>query len=327
MSICLIASTIIYYTFFALNEFKGEKIVTVSRGMSLKQVADSLKSNGVIRNKYLFELAGKFLGLEKKILAGKYLFYNGLTNVDILNDLKTGRSALLISVTIPEGLRAVDQASLFSKMLGVDSAKISSLVFDENYVNDLGIKGKSLEGYLLPDTYHFYWQTEEEEIIKRLVTAFWNIFNDTLQQKIQNKGLKIHNVITMASIVEGETNLDSERSTISGVYYNRLRKKIPLQADPTIQYIIKDGPRRLTYNDLKIKSPYNTYLYPGLPPGPINNPGKASLLAAVFPEKHDYLYFVVSLKGGHIFSKTYTEHQRAVMKFRRMRENVTLSGK
>ncbi len=324
--IFLVTSIFVYYTFFAVKYFEGEKIIIVSKGMSLNQVADSLEANGIIRSKFLFGLAGKYLGLEKRIRAGKYLFHEGLSNLEILKDLKTGNSALLISVTIPEGLRIIDQSKLFSKILGVDSAKLTKLTFDEDFVKSLGHTEGHLEGFLLPDTYHFYWQTDEEEIIRRLVDAFWNFLNDSLQADIQMRGLSIKEILTMASIIEGETNLDSERAKIAGVYYNRLRKKIPLQADPTIQYIIKDSPRRLTYSDLKINSRYNTYLFSGLPPGPINNPGRASILAAIFPEKHDYLYFVVSLKGGHEFSKTYDEHQRAVNRYRRMRDIKISSG-
>ncbi len=308
-----------YFTFLAPNYFEGKITIKVSKGMSFGQVAESLKANNVIKNKTLFEIAGKIIGAENDIKIGKYLFVSGMTNLEILDDLKSGRSALRLSVTIREGLKATQQAQIYTHQLGIDSVKFMELVFDKTYAKKLGADGESLEGYLMPDTYQFYWQTDEEEIIERMVEQFWKVYNDTLQQRAKILGLSTNEVITMASIIEGETDLDSERATIAGVYYNRLRKRMLLQADPTIQYIIEDGPRRLRYSDLKIESPYNTYRYLGLPPGPINNPGKASILAALYPEKHKYIFFVATGIEGHTFTRTYSEHQKAVSQFRKNR--------
>lgn len=317
--VVILFSGLAYFTFFAPNYFEGEIIIKVSKGMTFGQVAESLKANNVIKNKTLFEIAGKISSVEKNIKIGKYLFIGGMTNLDILGDLKTGKSALRLSVTIREGLKATQQAKIYAQQLGIDSSKFTELVFDNSYAKKLGADGESLEGYLMPDTYQFYWQTDEEEIIEKMVEQFWKVYNDTLQQRAKILGLSNNEVITMASIVEGETDLDSERATIAGVYYNRLRKRIFLQADPTIQYILEDGPRRLKYSDLQIESPYNTYRHSGLPPGPINNPGRASIIAALFPEKHKYIFFVATGFEGHTFTQTYSEHQRAVSQFRKNR--------
>jgi UPF0755 protein len=134
--------------------------------------------------------------------------------------------------------------------------------------------------------------------------------------------MSLKEVVTLASIVEGESGVDAERPTIAGVYLNRLRKNMKLEADPTIQYVLPGGPRRLLYTDLRIDSPYNTYLYRGLPPGPVNNPGKQSILGVLYPEKHQYLYFVATGVGGHRFSKTFSEHQKAIRVYRKVRREI-----
>lgn len=301
--------------------FEGEKVFKVSKGMSFLQVVDSLESNGIIRSKILFRIAGKFKNVDKNIKVGKYLIHDKMKNIDVLNCLITGKSALKINVTIPEGLTARMQAKIFARELGIDSARYVELVNDESYVKKQNIDASSLEGYLMPETYQFYWQPEEEEIIERILEQFWKIYNDTLKQRAKILGLTTNQVLTIASIIEGETRLDFEKPIIAGVYYNRLRKKMLLQADPTIQYVLEDGPRQLKYSDLQIESPYNTYRYIGLPPTPINNPGKTSIIAALYPAKHDYIYFVVSGDGGHVFSRTYSEHQKAVNKYRKFRAN------
>jgi UPF0755 protein len=306
-----------YYMFVAQNYFENQELIPVSKGMTFDEVIDTLKSRGVIRNKPLFELAGKILNTERRVRIGKYLFRSGVTNRQILEDLATGRSALLIKVTIPEGLKASAQAGILREMVGIDSQKFVSYVFDAAYAKKLGIAAGSLEGYLMPNTYQFYWQTEECVIIERMVEEFWKVYNETLRRRTETLGLTINGVVTMASIVEAETGVDSERAIIAGVYYNRIKKKMLLQADPTIQYLLNDGPRRLRYADLQIESPYNTYRNVGLPRGPVNNPGKGSIMAALFPRKNSYLYFVATGEGGHIFSSNYAGHQSAVRKYRK----------
>lgn len=312
-------SGLYYYAFHANLGFEGDKVFKVSKGMNFTQVAESLKANGIIRNRLLFTIAGRIKGIDREIKVGKYLFHGKMSNSDIIHSLKTGESAMKIDVTIPEGLTARMQARIFSRELGIDSARFVELVFDKDFIEKLGLNAISLEGYLMPDTYQFYWQPDEDEVIQRLLEQFWKVYNDTLKKRAEILGLTINQVLTIASIVEGETRIDSEKPTIAGVYYNRLKKRMLLQADPTIQYVLEDGPRMLKYRDLTIESPYNTYKYTGLPPTPINNPGKAAILAALYPEKHNYLYFVASGNGGHTFSKTYPEHLKNVQIYRKMR--------
>jgi UPF0755 protein len=262
-------------------------------------------------------LAAKILNKDRKVRIGKFLFNSGVTNSEMLDDFTTGKSALLIKVTIPEGLKSCLQAHILTREVGIDSVRFMNFIFDKNHAHELGIENSSLEGYLMPNTYQFYWQTDEEEIIKRMVEEFHKTFSDTLKQRAKSLGLSVNDVVTMASIVEGETDIPEERPIIAGVYYNRVKRKMLLQADPTIQYLLDEGPRRLKYSDLQIESPYNTYRNVGLPPGPVNNPGKSAILASLYPAKHSYLYFVSTGEVGHVFSKTYSEHQNAVRNYRK----------
>ena len=180
----------------------------------------------------------------------------------------------------------------------------------------------NLEGYLFPETYYFFDGEKERSVIKRLVKEYKKFWSNENIARANSINLTQHQIFTLASIIEGEAIYDSERPIISAVYHNRLKKGMKLQADPTVQYIIKDGPRRLLNKDLKIKSPYNTYLYRGLPPGPINSPGFASLKAALYPDENDFLYFVAKGNGYHTFSKNEKEHERAKRAFQRVRRKV-----
>ena len=311
---------IVYFVFFVPNTFEGNRFITVSKGENFTQVVDSLAQAGIIRSRATFEIAGRALNLTTRMQIGKYRFRSGVSNKEILEDLRHGKNIELITVTIREGLKAAKQAKIFTKQLRIDSTRFMELVNDSAFVHSLGIADTSLEGYLMPNTYLFYWQDDEETILKEMVKDFWTVFNDTLRKRMDEQALSLNDVMTLSSIVEAETAIDSERAIVAGVYYNRLRKNMRLEADPTIQYIIEDGPRRLVRSDLFKESPYNTYRHYGLPPGPINNPGRTAILAALYPMRHKYLYFVATGQGGHTFSRTYDQHQRAVRQFRRVRE-------
>ncbi len=313
-----------YYVFWIPNSIPepGGRVVAIPRGVSFKAITDTLANNGVIRSKFAFDLAGRILGYTKKIKVGKYLFHSGLSNSDILRDINEGKSRLIISVVIPEGWRMDMIARRFAHELGVDSAKILAICRDSGYVASKGFRARTLEGYLMPDTYNFYWQTDEPEIVERMVGGFKGFFVDSLQRRLQDVHMTLNQVVTLASIVEGESGINAELPIIAGVYLNRLRKNMKLEADPTIQYLIPGGPRRLTFADLRINSPYNTYLNHGLPPGPVDNPGRQSILSVLYPEKHQYLYFVATGVGGHHFSKTFGEHQRAIRTYKKVRREM-----
>jgi UPF0755 protein len=309
------------WIFFAPNEFAGqnEKAIYVSRGESFALIVDSLQTRGVIRSRALFVFVAKVLGGEKRIKVGKYVFRSGMSNSAIFRALRDGSDLVLIPVTIREGIRSQVHAHILAHAIGIDSARYVELVHDESFAHSLGIDATSLEGFLLPETYHLQWEPDEKDVIRQQVEQFRRVYNDSLQARARAIGLTTNQVLTMASIVEGEAVLPSERPMISGVYYNRLRKGMRLEADPTVQFMIEDGPRRVLRSDLHKDNPYNTYLHRGLPPGPINNPGKASILAALYPASHTYLYFVASGNGGHWFSSTFADHSRYVRMYRRHR--------
>jgi len=308
-----------YITFLLPNTFQGDRFINVSKGESFHQVQALLDSAGILRSKLFFEIAGRSLDLTTRMQIGKYRFRSGMSNTEILEDLRTGKTIEAITLTIAEGARATRQARIYAKHLGIDSSRFMALVYDTAFARSLGIASSSFEGYLMPNTYKFFWQEDEAEVIRTMVQEFWRVLDDSLEQIVTSKGRTLHEVLTLASIVESETSIDSERAMIAGVYLNRLKKKMRLEADPTVQYILEDGPRRLYYSDLQKESAYNTYLHRGLPPGPINNPGKAAIYAAIFPAKNKYIFFVATGGGGHKFSKTYEEHMKAVRRLRKLR--------
>ncbi len=319
----------IYLVFFASNtsSLSSERTILVPRGASFKTVLDSLECSGVLRVRWTLNLAARLLGLTKTMKVGEYLFPRGLSNVDILKDLAEGKSRILINLPIPEGWGMERIALQCGKILGIDTQRFISLCDNGSFRKELGIDAPSIEGYLMPDTYKFLWQVSEEEIIERMVGEFRKFYSDSLQKRQDEMRFSMREVLTLASIVEGEAVLDRERPIIAGVYLNRLKKRMRLEADPTVQYALPEGKRKLTYSDLRIDSPYNTYLFYGLPPGPINNPGRKSILAALYPEKHSFLYFVADGSGGHVFSRNYTDHQKAVNSYRRVRrEAAKVSG-
>jgi UPF0755 protein len=320
-AVILGSAAALLWVFFGPNTFPGgtDKVIFVSRGQTFSSVEDSLDSKGMLRSRFQFALVARIIGGADRVQVGKYVLQSGVSNATLFGMLRSGKGNQLIQVTVPEGVRIRAQARIFARALGIDSSKYARLAFDADWARSLGLGEGGLEGYLLPDTYEFYWEQDEKEVQRRQVESFRKFFTDTLREKCREFGWDVRQAVTFASIVEGEAVLDEERPIISGVYHNRLRKGMKLDADPTIQYILPDGPRRLTYADLKLDTPYNTYRYGGLPPGPVNNPGKASIMAALFPQGNPYLYFVANGRGGHWFTRTYDEHLHYVGMYKRGR--------
>ncbi len=311
------------YMFFGPNYYPGNspKKLEIKKGETFGQIVDSLYSKGIIANKMALKFAASFYDVEGKIKAGYYSIPNGLSYLDLLDLLVKGAPMKQKLVTIPEGIWQFDLAGLLQKQLGLDSAKIMRLSYNKKFLRSLNIHVKSIEGYLLPNTYYFFTNITEREILKKLKWEMDKIFESPLVRKQMKKLHRTKNeILTLASIIEAESNKESEYPIIAGVYYNRLKRRMKLQADPTIQYLKrKKKHNRIYFKDLEIDSPYNTYKYYGLPPTPINNPGRAAVLAALFPQKNNYLYFVADGKGGHVFSRTLAQHLRKVRKYRQWR--------
>ncbi len=296
-------------------------VVTIPRGVTADQVYARLSRDRIISNPFLFRFFGRAFSIQRRIKAGKYLFTGHYSDYDVLSLISTGKSNLLVHVTIPEGLTVREIAGIYRRELGVDSALFADEALGDSMVTVLGLPSKNLEGYLFPETYDFYYGTEPGEIMKRMTDEFKLFFSDSLRTRAAELGYTVDQVVTVASIVEAEAQIDSERAIIASVYYNRLHKRMPLEADPTIEYALGEH-KRIYYKDLHIRSPYNTYERIGLPPTPICNPGMKSIMAALYPDTTRYLYFVATGTGGHRFSVTFREHLRAVRAYRKamMRE-------
>ena len=320
---CAFMFSFAYYIFllpYHYDDPKG-KVVTIPRGASFRSAVDSLVSSKAIRNRWSFQIAGRLLRYTKTIKTGKYLFISGQSNLDILKDICVGKSRMIIPVTIPEGWRIEQMARRYMREVGIDAEEFLALCHDSVFIHDQGIEAKSIEGYLMPETYAFYWQTDEREILERMLDGFKHFYNDTLLERQRKMKASQKEILTLASIVEAESSIDDERSVIAGVYWNRLKKRMRLEADPTVQYALGEG-RKLNHRDLNFNSPYNTYRHYGLPPGPINNPGKSSIRAVLFPQQHEYLYFVATGAGGHRFARSYNEHQKNIIKYHRTRREL-----
>jgi UPF0755 protein len=250
-----------------------------------------------------------------------------MTNLDVLNIITDASLFQSIKFTVNEGLTIKQIGRLAEKNLGLSRDKFIEEAKNDSLINLLGLKDsiKSLEGFLYPDTYDVPLDITERGLVHVLFNEFRKrVFNNQeIIDSIAGKKLDFYEVIIMASIIEGETRKEDEKATVAGVYYNRLRKNMRLEADPTVQYALPDGPkRRLTYDDLHIKSPYNTYIIKGLPLGPINNPSISSIKAAINPESHKYIFFVATGEGGHTFTENYQDHLKAVEVYRKKMQSI-----
>lgn len=289
--------------------------IVIEPGDSMIRVVNKLNQAGLTRGGNGIRLISKITGKDRHIQTGRYDFQKGVTPYSVFRKITQG-DVTLREVTIPEGLTIKEIAGLLKKGLDIDSAQFVNLATDDKVTKDLGIPADNLEGYLFPDTYRFSWGTTSEEVIHILVEQFQKTFNDTLRKRAEEIGFSLAKVVTLASMIEEEAKDGKERELISAVYHNRLKRGMLLQCDPTVIYALPGLDRPLLLDDLEVDSPYNTYKHPGLPPGPICNPGKASLKAALYPVDVDYLYFVAQGDGTHIFSTTLRQHNNARLKIK-----------
>ena len=304
------------------------EIIEIKKGENLWSIAQKLKEAGIIRNRIVFILEALRKGVHREFKAGEYALYPWQSLEEIFEIFKKGK-VYLHKVTIFEGATLWEIAEILEKNNITSRKKFLSLATNEVYVKKLGFPGPTLEGYLYPETYFFAKDSSPELVIKVMTDKFKEVWRE-LEPLAREKGFSMKEVVTLASIVEKEAFYEDEKPLIAAVYLNRLKKGMPLQADPTINYALKKF-RRLTYKDYYgVKSPYNTYLHNELPPTPIGNPSKSSMLAVLRPAKVKYLYFVANGDGRHIFSRTYKEHLAAIAKIRTKESlkenNGTLEG-
>jgi UPF0755 protein len=296
---------------------EDEVFFTVERGATGARIGADLEERGIVRDRRLFVLALRFRAGGRAVQAGEYRFAEPLTTFDVLEKLVSG-DTFTFAVTIPEGLNLVETADLLAEKGLSDKDAIRRAFEDRGTVADFDPEAANLEGYLYPTTYRFPRSVPPDELARTLVGQFKRVFDDERRRAAEKLGLTPRQAVTLASVIEKETGLSEERPLIASVFWNRLRIGMPLQSDPTIIYALElagrfDGNLRRT--DLEIDSPYNTYRFPGLPPGPIASPGEDSIRAVLEPAETTYLYFVSRNDGSHHFSSSYSEHASAVRKY------------
>ncbi len=293
--------------------------IEVPRGTPYKQVLSSLSDKNLIRDSFIFLVIGKIYGLDKKIRAGFYLFKGRMTPWQVFQKLLAGE-VIEYWLTIKEGDSIFQIGEKLEAIGLVGYNKFIAMSINKELLESLNIQAPSLEGYLFPDTYRLPKGASAEYIISIMVNKLRKEYSGKLRERERELKLSENEVLTLASIIEKEAVVDEERAIISGVYHNRLRIKMPLQADPTAIYGVKSSDNKITREDLKIKSAYNTYIIKGLPPGPIASPGIKSIIAALYPADVPYLYFVSKRDGTHIFSRTLQEHNAAINKVKKTQQ-------
>ncbi len=298
-----------------LNTSRTTTRLTVHRGTGFRSLLAELHRNGSISHTWPTLLTATLVPKLHNIKPGRYLIPPGMSNFGLLYYLHAHHQDE-VRVTLPEGLDIGKVAHILSQNLDLDSARFMATVSDRKWLARHGIEADNAEGYLFPGTYNFAWASTPEEAAGFLVGQFRHFYTDRLQKMAAQEGLGETELLTLASIVEAETPLDAEKSLVASVYLNRLKKNMRLQADPTVQYALGGAARRLYYKDLAADSPYNTYRHNGLPPGPICNPGAASILAVLTPAQSSFIYFVATGNGGHYFAGSLTEHQANIKTYK-----------
>jgi len=313
--VCAGFAVILYYH-LPYDRQAREVAFSVQRGEPFREISRNLAEEELLRFPDLFTVLARLQGLDQQVKAGEYLFDSSWNPAGILGALSHGR-VVLQKLTVPEGL-TVRQISALMGLQGLaEPGEVLALSRDPEFLRELGLEGASLEGFLFPDTYHFARGLPAREMLKHMVDRFHEVYDSGMREKQQAMGHTLLEVVTLASIVEKESGHGEEKPLVASVLHNRLARGMLLQCDPTVIYGLEDFGGRLTRSHLRTPHPYNTYVHPGLPPGPIANPGLDSLRAVLEPERTTYLYFVSKNDGTHHFSTNLRDHNRAVDKYQR----------
>ncbi|MGA1824367.1 MAG: endolytic transglycosylase MltG [bacterium] len=319
ISIALLCGYCYTMLYMPASKEARKKNFMISPGTSVNAIARRLETEGFIRNKYFFAIVHKLKG-EPYIKAGEYELNPTMSLLTVFSLLQEGK-IIQYKVTIPEGYNIKMVAEILDKLELVEKDKFLQIASDESFLEELEIEGPSVEGFLFPETYFFTKGTEEKEIIRVMVKRFWTVFTPAMVERAKEIGYSVFEIVTLASLIEKETAIVEEMPKIAAVFNNRLKGKIRLQCDPSVIYGLPDYKGDLTKKDLKTYHPYNTYRIHGLPRGPIANPGKDALMAALYPANVKYKYFVSKNNGSHYFSETLQQHNRAVWKYQKRRVN------
>lgn len=295
------------------------RVVQIEPGSTVSEIAATLAEQGVISNPLLFKIAAALRGSTRDLKAGEYRFDRSMSLMEVLAWLEQGH-VTLHTFTVPEGFTLKQIARLLEQKELADNSEFLRLSSDPGLCEELGLGGPNLEGFLFPDTYKIARGMPVERVIRVMVDRFWSVCSGELAQSVAASDLTLREIVTIASIVEKEAIFDDEKSLIAGVIFNRLKRNMPLQCDVTLRYPLDNYGIHLTYADLKMDSPYNSYLNRGLPPTPICSPGLSSLESALNPAETEHHYFVSMNNGRHKFSTTLAEHNKAVFRYQILNE-------
>jgi len=332
--VIIYAGYFFYLIYFSHQTDKPEKYFVIKKNQGVKEISENLYQAGLVKSKFIFETYVYFKKLEKRFQTGEYFIKPGTSIKELVKILTTGKKIKERQITIIEGWGVREIGQYLEKEGIAQSKKVLELVgfprVNYKFETDLPqpkdfsqdydfLKDKpqnyGLEGYLFPDTYRIYEDASVEEIVRKMLDNFGKKLTPDLREEIKKQNKTIYEIITLASIIEKEVAKDEDRKIVAGIFYKRLENNIGLQADSTINYITGKRVTRASSEDIKIDSLYNTYKYRGLPPGPICNPGISAILAAIYPKKTDYWYFLTTPKGKTIFSKTLKEHNKNKTKY------------
>ncbi len=293
---------------------KNSRILDFREGYTLKKIAEELAKSRIVSSDWLFILHARLKGAEGKIKAGAYLFNDGMTPPVILQKLLAG-DVYIRRFAIPEGYSIYQIAELLERRGIFGREAFLTQCANPSLLSELGIEASSVEGYLYPRTYDITPHTTATDLIREMVAQFRKSHVPEFEARAKTLRMSPREILTLASMVEKEARMPQERPLIASVFLNRLKKKMPLQSDPTAVYKVRAFAGKVSKKDIMLDSPYNTYKVSGLPPGPIGNPGKDTIEAVLNPAKTKYLYFVAKMDGTHYFSATLQEHERAVQKY------------
>lgn len=289
-------------------------LFSVHPGQNIHAAARQLQERNIIKSPFKLRVLSRIRGLDRRLKVGEYPLSPSMTPNEILDIIVSGKS-MLYRVTVPEGYNLFQVSQVIEKSGLATFDHFYQAATDPDLTREIGIPADTFEGYLFPDTYLFSKETTPRKIITAMVNRFQEMFTENWNEQAKRLGFTIHEIVTLASIIEKETGVPDERKMIASVFHNRLQKKMRLESDPTVIYAIPDFNGNLTRKHLQTVTPYNTYKIRGLPPGPIANPGKKALEAALYPAEAPYLFFVAKRDRTHHFSTTISEHNKAVRKY------------
>ena len=322
LSILFMAFSYVAFELFVPAQPGGGNIeIEIPKGATYRQAAEILYKQKLIRDKNMFLIVGRLTGADRKIRAGFYSIWGSMSPLEIFRIIRRGQ-IIEYAITIPEGDSLLEISEQLEKNNIMTREDFMKLAKNSDFLESYEIESKSIEGYIFPDTYRIPKGVPPEEAVGSMIDKMREKFTYDVLTRMDEIGMTENEVLTLASIIEKEAIVDSERPLISAVYHNRLKKKMQLQADPTAIYGIKSSRERITMEDLRRKTPYNTYQIKGLPPGPIASPGLKSIMAALYPAAVPYIYFVSLDDRTHQFSTTAEEHIEAVKLYRQRKQEM-----